>query len=195
MFNRILIAISLGASLFLTGCVNNTVLPAAEIEAARFVNDDTPFISLITMINTNSNGGEHSALLINGSQQILYDPAGTFRHSRTLRSEDIIYGMTPGLADYYNSYHARFGYYVKVQKLNISLEMADALIARTQAEGAVPKLTCGRATSDILNDFAPFSHINTTYFPGRVMRLFDQIEGVDVTIVREDDIGQNYRSD
>ncbi len=188
MFIRLLLA----ASLFLTACVNNTVAPPAEIAAMHIENDQTPFISLITMINTNSNGGEHSALLINGSQQILYDPAGTFRHSRVLRSEDVMYGMTPGLADYYNSYHARFGYYVKIQKLEISLEQADAMIIRTQAEGAVPKLTCGRATSEILNDFPQFAHIRTTYFPGRVMRLFGEVEGVVTTEVHEDDIGQNY---
>lgn len=192
MFKRILTATTLSASLFLVACVNNTIAPPAEVAAARFVNEEPPFVSLITMINTKTNSGEHSALLINGSQQVLYDPAGTFRHSRALRSDDIMYGITPGLADYYNSYHARFGYYVKIQKLSISLEQADAMIRRTQAEGAVPKLTCGRATSDILNDFPQFAHIGTTYFPGSVMTQFGKVAGVETTIVREDDIGKNY---
>ena len=182
----------LAVSLFLAACVNNSIAPPEEIAAARVITDEAPSISLITMINDNSGGGEHSALLINGSQQILYDPAGTFRHSRVLRSADVMYGITPPMADYYNSYHARFGYYVKIQKLDLSLAQADALIARTQAEGAVPKLTCARATSDILNDFPQFAHIRTTYFPGRVMRLFGEVEGVVTVEVHEDDIGQNY---
>ena len=192
MLKRILAVFGLGSALLLAGCVNNSVFPPEEIAAARIETSDAPFISLVTMINENSGGGEHSALLINGSQQIMYDPAGSFRHSRVLRSDDVMYGMTPGLVDYYNSYHARFGYYVKIQKLDISLEQADALIIRAQAQGAVPKLTCAIATSDILNDFPLFAHINNTFLPGRVMRLFGQIDGVETTFVREDDIGQNY---
>ena len=192
MFQRTLTALCLGSALLLAACVNNTVAPPEDIAAMRFESAEAPFVSLITMVNDKSNGGEHSALLINGSQQILYDPAGTFRHSRVRRSEDIMYGMTEGLNDYYNSYHARFGYFVQVQKLAISLEQADAMIARAQAEGAVPKLTCGRATSDILNDFPQFAHIRTTYFPGRIMKKFGAIDGVQTTIIREDDIGQNY---
>lgn len=192
MFKRIFVAAALSTTLLLSACVSSLVSSPEEVAAARTVSEEPPFISLITMINSNSNGGEHSALLINGSEQVLYDPAGTFRHSRVLRSDDVMYGMTPALNDYYNSYHARFGYYVKVQKLEITLAEADALIARTKQEGAVPKLTCALATSDILNDFPQFAHINTTYFPGRVMRLFGEIEGVETFEVHEDDIGQNY---
>ncbi len=192
MFKRILIAFSLAASLFLSGCVNNSVFPAEEIASMRVVTDEAPYISLITMVNDKSGGGEHSALLINGSQQVLYDPAGSFRSSRVIRSEDMIYGMTPELVDYYNSYHARFGYYVKIQKLEITREQADALIVRAQAEGAVPKLTCAIATTNILSDFAKFDSIGRTFLPGRQMRKFGALAGVETTIVREDDIGQNY---
>jgi len=192
MFKRLLIAFSLGASLFLGACVNNSVFPPEEIASMRVVTDEAPFISLITMVNDKSGGGEHSALLINGSQQVLYDPAGSFRSSRVIRSEDMIYGMTPELVDYYNSYHARFGYYVKIQKLAISREQADALIIRAQAEGAVPKLTCAIATTNILGDFAMFDSIGRTILPGRQMRRFGALPGVETTLVREDDIGQNY---
>ncbi len=192
MFKRLFIAFSLGASLFLGACVNNSTYPAEEIASMRVVTEAAPFVSLITMVNDKSGGGEHSALLINGSQQVLYDPAGSFRHSRVLRSDDMMYGMTPGLVDYYNSYHARFGYYVKIQKLEISRELADALIARAQAEGAVPKLTCSIATTNILSDFDMFASIGKTFLPGRQMRRFGALPGIEETIIREDDIGQNY---
>jgi len=104
----------------------------------------------------------------------------------------MIYGMTPDLVDYYNSYHARFGYFVQIQKLAISREQADALILRAQAEGAVPKLTCAIATTNILSEFATFDSIGRTFLPGRQMRKFGELAGVETTIVREDDIGKNY---
>ncbi len=181
------------SAVLLAGCVNKDFAPVEAVAAARVATQDAPFVALVSMVNERSDGSEHSALLINGSQQVIYDPAGTFEHSKLPRRDDVIYGVTPDYADYYNSYHARFGFYVEVQKLEISLEMADALIARAQAEGAVPKLTCAIATSNILNDFEPFAQINTTIFPGRVRKLFSRIDGVETTIIREDDIGQNYR--
>ena len=186
----------LGLSLFAAGCAGNsgTALPA-EISAAAAHLPAPASVSLITMVNDRTEFGEHSALLINGSQQIIYDPAGSFRHSQLPRRDDVVYGITPRYADYYNSYHARFGYYVKVQTLEISREQADAMIAAAQAKGHVPKLFCATAISDVLNDFPQFADIPVTVFPGAIMKRVARIEAVDTTIIREDDIGQNYRTD
>jgi len=186
----------LAASLFITGCAGNSgrALPE-EIAAAQAHVPAPASISVITMVNAKSGGGEHSALLINGSQQIIYDPAGTFRHSQLPRRDDVVYGITPRYADYYNSYHARFGYYVKVQTLEISLAQADAMIAAAQARGHVPKLFCATAISDVLNDFPQFADIPVTFFPGAIMKRVALIDAVNTVIIREDDIGQNYRTD
>ena len=190
------VTLLLGLSLFTAGCASNSgVAPAEEISAAQFSNPAPASISVITMVNARSDFGEHSALLINGSEQVIYDPAGTFRHSQLPRRDDMVYGITPRFASYYNSYHARFGYYVKVQKLDISREQADAMIAAAQARGHVGKLFCATAISDVLNDFPQFSNIRPTFFPGAIMNRVAEIDAVNTTIIREDDIGQNYRSD
>ena len=147
------------------------------------------------MVNTRSGGGEHSALLINGSQQVIYDPAGTFRHSELPRRDDMVYGITPRFADYYNSYHARFGYFVQVQTLDISRAQADQMISSAQARGHVGKLFCASAVSDVLNDYPQFSGIRNTLFPGAIMKRVAQIDAVNTVIVSENDIGQNYRTD
>jgi hypothetical protein len=185
----------LGVSLFAAGCAGNSgsALPE-EIAAAQVSLAAPTTISVITMVNARSEFGEHSALLINGSQQIIYDPAGSFRHSELPRRDDVVYGITPRFADYYNSYHARFGYYVKVQTLEISLEQADAMIAAAQARGHVPKLFCATAIADVLNDFPQFADIPVTFFPGAIMKRVALIDAVDTLIIREDDIGQNYRT-
>ena len=193
---KLTVALLLGLGLFTAGCASNSgVAPAEEISAARFSNPEPASVSLITMVNARSDFGEHSALLINGSQQVIYDPAGTFRHSQLPRRNDVVYGITPRYASYYNSYHARFGYYVKVQKLEISREEADEMIAAAQARGHVGKLLCATAISDVLSDFPQFADIRPTIFPGAIMKRVAKIEAVDTLIIREDDIGQNYRED
>ncbi len=191
------VAIFLGLSLFLAGCVNpnaGTALPE-EIAASRASVPAPASITLLTMVNDRNGFGEHSALLINGSQQIIYDPAGSFRHSQLPRRDDVVYGVTPRFAEYYNSYHARFGYYVKVQKLEISLEQADAMIAASIERGSVPKLFCATAISDVLNDFPQFASFQSTFFPGAIMKRFAEVPGIVTSEVREDDVGQNYRTD
>jgi len=190
------IALLLGVGLFAAGCASNSgTAPAEEISAAQFSNPEPASVSVITMVNSNSEFGEHSALLINGSQQVIYDPAGTFRHSQLPRRDDMVYGISPRFASYYNSYHARFGYYVKVQKLALTLEEADAMIAAAQARGHVAKLFCATATSDVLNDFPQFANIRSTFFPGAIMKRVASIAGIETEIIRENDIGQNYRTD
>lgn len=191
---RLALAIALLASL--AACATNrTTATPAEITAARSVQGPPPTVALLTMVNSKSGFGEHSALVINGSQMVIYDPAGRFEEERVglVRAEDVLYGVTPDLVAYYNSYHARFGYFVRMQQVNISLQEAEALIAGVQARGAVPQLVCGTAVSDVLNDLPRFSSIPTTFLPGGIMRRFAQIEGVTTTDIIEDDVGQNYR--
>jgi len=180
----------------LTACTTNkTTATPAEVVAARHVEPTPPFVALLTMVNSKSGAGEHSALVINGSQMVIYDPAGSFQEERVglVRAEDVLYGVRPELVSYYNSYHARNGYFVRMQRLDISAVEAEQLIAGAQARGAVPQLTCGIAVSDILNDLPRFSNIRTTIVPGGVMRRFGQIDGVVATDIIEDDVGQNYR--
>ncbi|MEX0970096.1 MAG: hypothetical protein WD046_06595 [Paracoccaceae bacterium] len=191
---KLLLALVLLAGL--SACATNrTTATQAEITAVRHVETAPPFVALLTMVNSKSDFGEHSALVINGSQMVIYDPAGSFEEGRVglVRAEDVLYGVTPDLVGYYNSYHARHGYYVRMQQVNISPEEADALIAGVQARGAVSQLQCGTAVSDVLNDLPRFSTIRTTILPGGIMRRMAQIEGVESTDIVESDSGQNYR--
>ena len=54
----------------------------AEVAAAAYVAPGPKSISLITVVNNRSGSGGHSALVINGSQQVIFDPAGSFRDPR-----------------------------------------------------------------------------------------------------------------
>ena len=59
----------------------------ADVAAATYVAGPPASITLITSINGRSNAGAHSALVINGSQRVLYDPAGSWELSGGLAPE------------------------------------------------------------------------------------------------------------
>ncbi len=170
---------------------NAPIASSMEIQAAAYVSPLPNSITLLTMVKASGDFGEHSGILINASQQVLYDPAGTFRHSTSPNARDVNYGMHPAMVDYYKSYHARYGYYVVAQEIQVSPEIAELVFQRAIAQGETAKLRCGIAVSSVLNGLPMFADIPTTYYPGKIMDSFAEVPNVSTTYVYEDDDGQN----
>lgn len=183
--------LALMAAVTLAGCEVYRPASFDEIARARYVSPEPPSVTLMSMVNSQSGRSAHSALLINGSQQVLYDPAGTFSHPDLPRRGDIHYGMTPRYVDYYERYHARFDYFVEAQKVPISRATADQLIANAEARGQSMKMTCGLDVADVLQPVPPFRNIRKSIFPETLRHDFDRIPGVEDSFVYEYDIGKN----
>ncbi|HVH01876.1 MAG TPA: hypothetical protein VM891_02815 [Amaricoccus sp.] len=181
----------LAAALALAGC--ETYRPASpdQIARARYVSDEPSSVTLISMVNNRTGRSAHAGLLVNGSQQVLYDPAGTFTHPDLPRAGDIHYGMTPRYVDYYERYHARFSHHVVVQQVPVSRAAADALIANAQAEGRVMKAHCALAVADVLRPVPPFEAVHRSYFPEYLRADFAAMPGVWTSYVHEVDVGKN----
>ncbi len=169
---------------------NAPIASAIDIQTASYVSSKPPSVTLVTMVNESGDFGEHSGLLINASQQVLYDPAGTFRHSTSPNARDVNYGMHPAMVEYYKSYHARRGYYVVAQEVQLTPEQAELILQRAIAQGTTAKLRCGISVSSVLNGLPMFAEIPTTYYPGKIMRQFGEVPEVVTTYVYEDDEGQ-----
>lgn len=179
------------AAMALWGCAQNIQDPIEAVERAAYVSDQAPYISVLTMVAYDGDDGAHSAILANGSQVALYDPAGTFDHPSLAERGDVFYGMTPVMEEVYKLYHARNSHFVVEQRLAVSREMADAMIARMQAQGPSPKMLCGKNISEVLRSFEQFSNVPQTYYPGKIMRAFADVPGVQTFRTEEDDVGQN----
>lgn len=190
------LVIPLISLLALSACESSVEkLPAASptrISEAAYINPEPASITLLTMVQENGDFGEHSGILINASQQVLYDPAGSFRHSTSPNARDVNYGIHPAMLAYYKSYHARYGYYVVSQEVEVTPEIAELIFSRAVAQGTTGKLRCGVSVSSVLNGLEMFDHIPTTYYPGKIMNGFGEVAGVETTYVYEDDIGQNH---
>ena len=187
--HRFLLALLAAATL--AGCEVYRAATPEEITQARYVSEASPSVTLLSMVKNNSDRSAHAGLLINGSQQILYDPAGTFTHPDLPRKGDIHYGMTPRYVDYYERYHARFSHHVVAQTVPISRAAADQLIANAQAEGKVMKAHCALAVADVLQPVPPFQDVTRSFFPEYLREDFARMPGVTTTYVRESDVGKN----
>jgi hypothetical protein len=182
------------AALFaLAACAAEPVWSPDDVVArAAYVHDGPPSITLFTVLNNTNNAGEHSALMINGSQRLLFDPAGTWRHPNLPERNDVHFGITPKMVDFYIDYHARENYRVVEQTVMVSPEVAELALERALAYGPVPKAQCARATTTVLRGLPGFETIPSTFGPKKVMRAFGQLPGVSERVITDDDANQNH---
>ena len=179
--------------LAVAGCAENVYAPDAFVQAARYESSEPAYVSLMTMVNRENDKGAHSAILVNGSQVALYDPAGTFRHEELPERGDVFYGITPRWKEVYEWYHARDTTYVVEHRLAVSRSFADQVIARMEAQGPSPKLFCGINVAEVLRDFETFSDIPRSYYPSKIMDAFKAVPGVTERRVYQEDTGQNIQ--
>lgn len=185
-------ALLLAAALALSACSGDSVwAPDDAIARAAYSPEGPPRIMLLTAINNRSGQGGHSALLIDGAQRVLFDPAGSWWHPNVPERNDVLYGMTPQLFDFYMDYHARETYHMVVQELQVSPETAAALTAAVQSYGAVPQAQCSLSISRILSGTPGFESVGTSWYPRATMDRFEEIAGVETSRVYDDDSDDN----
>jgi hypothetical protein len=177
----------------LTACAAEPVwAPDAVVSQARYVPSGPAKVQLLTMISNRNGSGGHTALLIDGPQRVLFDPAGSWFHPMAPERNDVIYGMSPQLYDFYIDYHARETYHVVVQELDVSAGQAAALIELVEAYGPVPPAQCSTAVSSVLMQVPGFQSMSRNLFPTRTMEQFAAIPGVRESRIYDDDSDDNY---
>ena len=187
---RILLALVL--PLFLAACGAESVWAPDELVARNIYSHPGPTtLTLITMKNTSSGNGAHTALMINASQRVLWDPAGTFAHSSIAERNDVIFGVTPRLAEFYISYHSRVTFYTVSQTVEVSPEVAEMALRAVMAYGAVPKAFCTQATAEIMRSIPGFENFRVSFFPNNLHDQFAQLPNVVTSEYRENDSDDN----
>lgn len=181
------------ALLGLSACAAEPVFaPQQAVTAARYVHDAPPSITLYTVINNRSGAGAHSGLLINASERVMFDPAGTFQHPRVPERNDVHYGMTPRIVTFYIDYHARETFRVIEQTLVVSPGVAELVKQRAEAYGAVPKAQCSNSVTSILSGVPGFESIGSTWFPAKLADRFGRLPGVTSRTITDDDADKNH---
>lgn len=148
---------------------------------------EPPSITLFTMVNNRSDEGAHSGLMINASQRVVFDPAGTWWHRTVPERNDVHYGITPLMEQFYLDYHARETYRVVAQTVVVSPEVAERALQLVQARGAVPKAFCANSVSATLRELPGFEGVGRSFFPGKIMDRFAEVEGVEAVTYFDSD--------
>lgn len=171
--------LALAVPLVLAGCTAEPVwAPQEQVTAAAFRSGLPPSLTLYTVVNNRSGEGAHAALLVDGSQRVLFDPAGSFRHPQLPERNDVIFGMNGSAVDIYEDYHARETFHVVAHRVEVPPEVAEAALRAVQDYGAVPKAHCTIAVTGVLQQLPGFADIDRTYFPLRAMKQFATLPGV-----------------
>lgn len=177
MKRRVFLAAALPAVLAACGA-DNVWDSDEEVRAARFVSDEPPSITLFTVIGIPRGEGGHSALMINGSQRIIYDPAGTWNHPAIPERHDVLYGITDNFRNFYIDYHARSTYWVAEDRIPVTREQADIAIRRAEANGAANKSFCAVATGSVLRGVPGFELAPRGFSPLKLRNWFLSRPGV-----------------
>lgn len=182
---------SLSAIVLVGACAANTGGDSSveEIAASVYRAGGQPSLTLFTMINNRTGEGGHSSLMVNGSQRVIFDPAGSFRDDRVVERADVLYGITPGWLQAYKSSHARVTFHVVSQEIPVTAAQAEQALQLVQSNGQVGGGFCANATSTILSKIDGLGGVSTTFFPVRLMEQIEQRPNVRTTKLYEDDSG------
>ena len=122
----------------------------------------------------------------------MFDPAGTWRHPRIPERNDVHFGITPRLLNFYIDYHARETFDVVEQTVEVSPEVAEMILQRAMAYGAVPKANCTIAISRVLDGVPGFESLPMTWFPKRMMDAFADLPRVKTQTITDNDADDNH---
>lgn len=188
------ILLSLIAVLFVAACGTAEPKWASDeaVAQARYVHKGPSSITLYTVLATRDGSGAHAGLLINGSQRVMFDPAGTWHHPTLPERNDVHFGMTPLMVDFYEDYHARETFDVVAQTIEVSPAVAELALRRAMEYGAVPKAQCTVATSSILRGVPGFEGLPSSWYPKKLMDAFGRLPGVKTRTITDNDTNDNH---
>lgn len=163
----------------LSGCATERHwAPDEVIRNAHYVAGGEPEIALVTSINDRSGEGAHSAIIINGSERVLFDPAGNWDDPRAPERHDVRFGFNPQMQANYLHYQSYGPFHVVIQRIPVSAEVAEQALMLAKENGPVSSAFCTSATSGLIRKLPGFENMPSTMFPKKLMESFATVPGV-----------------
>lgn len=159
----------------------------ATLQQVAYRDIEKPSMTLITVVNNNSGQGGHTALMVNASERVIFDPAGSFHADVVPEYNDVLYGISPAVFQAYRSAHARSAFHVATQEIELTPEQAAVAYQLVTTNGRVPGAFCANATSGILKQIPGFEGVKQTFYPVKLQEQFATFPGVTTDKYYEND--------
>lgn len=191
---RLRLALFLTGLLWLSGCIAQLPwAPDERLVSSAYRASGQSSITLMTVVANGSKSAGHSSLLINGSQRVIYDPAGTWYNKEVPERADMLYGITPKMLQYYIDYHARERFHVVMQTKIVSREVADHLMRLAISKGASVNAMCAQNTSNLLSQTPGFEGFPVGFLPKNAIAGMDRVVGVNRREIFQTDEGKDLK--
>lgn len=180
----------------LAGCGAAQLPWASEerVTKASYRHPGPATITLMTIMANGSKSAGHSSLLINASQRVMYDPAGTWYHREVPERADLLYGVTPQMLQYYLDYHARDRFHVVMQTKVVTPHVAELAMQHAIGKGASANGMCANNTSHVLSQTPGFEGFPVSVWPKNAVEAFEQLPGVSTKKVFQKDEGKDLKT-
>jgi hypothetical protein len=166
--------------------------PQDQVDAVRFVAAGPTYITLYTTVNTATGSGSHSAILVNASERVVFDPAGPWYHPNLPERNDVHFGMNDQALAFYTDYYTRETYELTEQRIEVSPAVAELVLQRVKDYGAVASAHCTVATSSVLRGVPGFESLPATWFPKTLAEAFGQLPGVRTRVLTNADDDKSH---
>ncbi|MBK5928932.1 hypothetical protein, partial [Rhodobaculum claviforme] len=189
----VLVAVLLG----LAGCgggAKRAAAPDPVPERLHHTATGPAEVTLLTVFNSRTDMGDHAALLITGSQRVIYDPAGSFDLDGVPRRHDVLYGVSPAVEQVYFGYHARATHHIMAQTLPLARAEADALIAEAEARAPATAGFCAIRAGSVLRTLPALAGLSSSPFPRTLSASFGAHPGVTTRRIDATDVPEWART-
>lgn len=159
----------------------------ATLARAAYREPGPATLTLYTIISNRTGKGAHTSLMINASERVIFDPAGSFYATVVPERDDVLYGITPQVEKAYRGGHARITYHVVVQTLEVTPQQAETAYQLAVSNGRVPGAYCAKSTSALLQQVPGFESIKSTFYPTKLSQQFGALPGAVTETYRETD--------
>ncbi len=177
-----------GLAALVAGCSAPRVWAPDDVVARMaYRHDGPPALTLFTMVSNKDDSGAHTSLMINASQRVIFDPAGSLNHRLLPERHDVLYGVTPRVAEFYARAHARSTYHAVIQRREVSAEVAEQAFELAKRAGPVPRAQCTLSVARLLRQLPGFETIRPVLFPTKLSLQFGALPGTLTTRLFEDD--------
>ena len=160
----------------------------AEVERVRLRGPGPAFLGLVTVKTEETGDGVHSALMIQASETVLFDPFGGWVDRATVgrvaERNDVLHGFGPEAQARYLAYQAEDGYFYTLQKVEVADALAETVLQRAKVAGPVAQGRCAISVCGLLEGQPGFEGIGRVWLPRSLEARFGRVAGIVGTEVR-----------